>query len=80
VKQGYGWAVDVDLEKFFDTVDHDTLMHYLGLKVRDRVVLRLIGRYLRAGFIDKDGNRHPSPVGTPQGGPISPILSNILLH
>lgn len=80
VKQGYGWAVDVDLEKFFDTVDHDTLMHYLGLKVRDKLVLKLIGRYLRAGFVDKEGKKHPCPVGTPQGGPISPILSNILLH
>ena len=80
VKQGYRWAVDVDLEKFFDTVDHDTLIHYVGLKVRDKSVLKLIGRYLRAGTIDKVGKKIPSPIGTPQGGPLSPLLSNILLH
>ncbi len=79
VVSGYGYAVDLDLEKFFDTVNHDILMHLVGRKVRDKKVLRLIGRYLRAGILDKEGNNLPTVVGTPQGGPLSPLLSNILL-
>lgn len=79
VASGYGHAVDLDLEKFFDTVNHDILMHLVGRKVRDKKVLKLIGRYLRAGILDKEGNILPTAVGTPQGGPLSPLLSNILL-
>ena len=56
VKSGYRYAVDLDLEKFFDTVNHDILMHLVARKVQDKSVLRLIGRYLRAGIRDKEGN------------------------
>ena len=80
VKSGYRFAVDVDIEKFFDNVNHDILMKQVSRNVHDKSVLKLIGRYLRAGVLEKDGSRSPSPVGTPQGGPLSPLLSNILLH
>ncbi len=79
VKSGYKYAVDLDLEKFFDTVNHDILMHCVAKKVRDKSVLKLIGRYLRAGIMDKEGIKIPTEIGTPQGGPLSPLLSNILL-
>lgn len=79
VKSGYKYAVDLDLEKFFDTVDHDILMHNVAKKVRDKSVLKLIGRYLRAGIQDKEGKSSSTDRGTPQGGPLSPLLSNILL-
>ena len=78
IQASYRWCVDMDLSKFFDTVQHDVLMHRVGRKVRDKQVLRLIGRYLRAGvMIDTDF--HPSTEGTMQGGPLSPLLANILL-
>lgn len=79
VKSGYRYAVDLDLEKFFDKVDHDILMHLVARKVRDKSVLKLIGRYLRAGIQVDDGTIIPTSIGTPQGGPLSPLLSNILL-
>lgn len=79
VVSGSSHAVDLDLEKFFDTVNHDILMHLVGLKVKDKCLMRLIGRYLRAGILTKEGDILPSTVGTPQGGPLSPLLSNILL-
>jgi len=79
LKSGYRYAVDLDLEKFFDKVDHDILMHLVARKVRDKTVLRLIGRYLRAGIQLDDGKIIPTSIGTPQGGPLSPLLSNILL-
>lgn len=78
VRQGYGYAVDLDLEKFFDTVDHDTLMNRLARKVRDKGLLRLIGKYLRAGVV-VNGRLCRTVRGVPQGGPLSPLLSNILL-
>jgi RNA-directed DNA polymerase len=78
IKAGRRFAVDVDLSKFFDRVDHNLLMTLLGRRVRDKRVLRLIKRYLRAGVID---NQHfqESRCGVPQGGPLSPLLSNIML-
>jgi len=79
VKSGYRYAVDLDLEKFFDTVNHDILMHFVSMKTRDKTVLRLIGRYLRAGIQDRDDKTYPTAIGVPQGGPLSPLLSNILL-
>jgi RNA-directed DNA polymerase len=79
IEQGFRYVVDVDLEKFFDTVNHDLLMHLVGRKVRDKRVLKLIGRYLRAGVKELDGNTYSTSCGTPQGGPLSPLLSNILL-
>ncbi len=68
IKSGYKYAVDLDLEKFFDTVNHDILMHLVARKVKDKPVLKLIGKYLRAGIQDKDGTIYPTGIGTPQGG------------
>jgi RNA-directed DNA polymerase len=78
LRQGYRIAVDIDLAKFFDTVDHDLLMHVVSRRVRDKQVLALIGRYLRAG-VKVDGRLEKTPMGVPQGGPLSPLLANILL-
>ena len=78
VRQGYRYAVDLDLEKFFDTVDHDILMSRVARRVRDKRILRLIGRYLRAGVV-VNGRLCRTVRGVPQGGPLSPFLSNILL-
>ena len=78
LKEGYRIAVDLDLEKFFDTVQHDVLMARVSRKVHDKVLLKLIGRYLRAGVM-VDGIIQATEWGTPQGSPLSPLLSNILL-
>lgn len=78
VADGYRWVVDMDLEKFFDRVNHDLLMGKLAEQVEDRRVLKLIRRYLEAGMM-ADGVVSPRREGTPQGGPLSPLLSNILL-
>jgi RNA-directed DNA polymerase len=71
-------AVDIDLSKFFDRVNHDLLMTLLGRRISDKGLLQLIGRYLRAGIMDGDINL-PSREGVPQGGPLSPLLSNVML-
>jgi RNA-directed DNA polymerase len=71
-------AVDMDLSKFFDTVNHDVLMHRVSRKVHDKRVLRLIGKYLRTGVV-VNGRLQKTPKGVPQGGPLSPLLANILL-
>ncbi len=78
VAQGKRWVVDIDLEKFFDRVNHDLLMSKLAEKIGDARVLTLIRRYLEAGMM-ADGLVQPRTEGTPQGGPLSPLLSNILL-
>jgi len=78
IKDGYCWAVDMDLEKFFDTVNHDVLMHRLARKIRDKQVLKLIGKYLRAG-VKANGRILQTRKGVPQGGPLSPLLANIIL-
>jgi RNA-directed DNA polymerase len=78
VAQGKRWVVDIDLEKFFDRVNHDLLMSKLAMKMGDARVLILIRRYLEAGMM-ADGLVQPRTEGTPQGGPLSPLLSNILL-
>ena len=78
VKAGYRYLVDLDLEKFFDTVNHDVLMTRVARKVTDKVLLHLIGRYLRAGVL-VGSSIEPTEVGTPQGSPLSPLLSNIRL-
>jgi RNA-directed DNA polymerase len=78
IRQGHTHCVDVDLSKFFDRVQHDVLMSCVSRKVHDRRLLRLIGRYLRAGVM-VEGVLQPTDEGTPQGGPLSPMLSNILL-
>ena len=73
------FAVDCDLKSFFDTVNHGLLMNRLLRKVHDKRVLRLISRYLNAGVILPDGKREPTPCGVPQGGPLSPLLANVML-
>ncbi|ASN07437.1 group II intron reverse transcriptase/maturase [Virgibacillus necropolis] len=78
IKQGYRWVIDMDLEKFFDKVNHDRLMRTLSKRIEDPRVLKLIRRYLQAGIMD-DGLVRPNTEGTPQGGPLSPLLSNIVL-
>jgi RNA-directed DNA polymerase len=78
IQRGYAYAVDIDLEKFFDTVDHDILMNRVSRIVRDKGILHLIGKYLRAGVV-VSGSLKQTSTGVPQGGPLSPILSNILL-
>jgi RNA-directed DNA polymerase len=78
VAQGKRWVVDIDLEKFFDRVNHDLMMSKLAVKIGDARVLTLIRRYLEAGMM-ADGLVQLRQQGTPQGGPLSPLLSNILL-
>jgi RNA-directed DNA polymerase len=78
VSEGRRWVVDIDLEKFFDRVNHDILMARVARKVKDKRILLLIRRYLQAGIME-DGLTRASTEGTPQGGPLSPLLSNILL-
>jgi RNA-directed DNA polymerase len=78
IAAGHRWVVDLDLEDFFDRVNHDVLMARVARRVKDKQVLRLIGRYLRTGMME-GGLVSPRREGTPQGGPLSPLLSNILL-
>ena len=78
IRQGNQHVVNIDLSKFFDRVQHDVLMNRLARKVRDKRLLKLIGRFLRAGVL-VEGAVQPTEQGTPQGGPLSPFLSNILL-
>jgi group II intron reverse transcriptase/maturase len=78
VAEGRRWTVDLDLEKFFDRVNHDVLMARVGRKVRDTGVLKLIRRYLEAGMME-GGIASARSEGTPQGSPLSPLLSNVLL-
>lgn len=78
IAEGYRWVVDLDLEKFFDRVNHDILMGRIAKLVDDPRLLRLIRAFLNAGFLE-DGLVSPTDEGTPQGGPLSPLLSNIVL-
>lgn len=78
IADGYGWVVDIDLEQFFDRVNHDILMSRLARRIKDKRLLRLIRRYLEAGML-RGGVVSVRAEGTPQGGPLSPLLSNILL-
>jgi group II intron reverse transcriptase/maturase len=74
-----GWVLDVDIKSFFDTLDHEKLRDLLRLRVVDGVVVRLVGKWLRAGVLEDGAVRRPD-AGSPQGGVISPLLSNIYLH
>ena len=78
IRDGHHWCVDMDLSKFFDRVQHDVLMARVSRKVHDKRLLRLIGRFLRAGVM-VEGLHQPTEEGTPQGGPLSPLLANIML-
>lgn len=78
VNEGYSHVVEIDMAKFFDRVNHDYLMNLLSERIRDKLVLKLIHRYLKAGAME-DGLATVNTEGTPQGGPLSPMLSNILL-
>jgi group II intron reverse transcriptase/maturase len=76
---GGGWVLEVDIRKFFDTLDHAQLRELLRRRVRDGVLLRLIGKWLKAGVLEDGALTHPD-AGTPQGGVISPLLANVYLH
>jgi RNA-directed DNA polymerase len=78
IAEGYGWVVDLDLEQFFDRVNHDKLMGQIAKRVADKRLLKLIRAFLNAGVME-DGLVSPSVEGTPQGGPLSPLLSNLVL-
>ena len=78
IRQGRRWVVDIDLEKFFDKVNHDILMERIRRKIKDNRILTLIRRYLNGGIME-NGILKPNREGTPQGGPLSPLLSNIML-
>ncbi|MEQ2529735.1 group II intron reverse transcriptase/maturase [Bacillaceae bacterium CLA-AA-H227] len=79
IEDGYKFVVDIDLEKFFDRVNHDKLMSLIAKTVTDKPTLKLIRRYLQAGVLE-EGLVKPNTEGTPQGGPLSPLLSNIVLN
>src|SRR5713101_883753 len=78
IAAGHRWVVDLDLEKFFDRVNHDKLMAAIARRVPDKRMLRLIGAFLKVGVLE-NGLVSPAEEGTPQGGPLSPLLSNIVL-
>ena len=78
IAEGHGWCVDLDLEKFFDRVNHDKLMGQIAKRVEDKRLLKLIRAFLNAGVME-NGLVNPSVEGTPQGGPLSPLLSNLVL-
>lgn len=79
INEGYQWLVDIDLEKFFDTVNHDRLMNLVARQVTDGDVISLIRKYLVSGVM-VTGNFEETTIGTPQGGNLSPLLSNIMLN
>jgi RNA-directed DNA polymerase len=78
--QHYEWVVDLDIESFFDTVDHERLLDAVNEEIADGSVLRLIRRMLKAGVLTLSKELEPTEIGTPQGGPLSPLLANTYLH
>lgn len=79
IKEGYSYVVEIDLEKFFDRVNHDMLMSEIAKRVKDKRLLKIIRRFLNSGVVMKDGLVKPTEEGTPQGSPLSPLLSNLFL-
>lgn len=79
MSMGGGWVIDLDIQAFFDTIDHQHLRAFLQQRVKDGVILRLIGKWLKAGVLE-DGQWQKGEVGSPQGGVISPLLANVYLH
>lgn len=79
MRRGGGWVLDVDIQQFFDMLDHGALRQMLTQRVSDGVIRRLIGKWLKAGVVE-DGHYHRPVTGTPQGGVISPLLANVYLH
>src|SRR5579864_7366056 len=78
IAEGFGWVVDLDLEQFFDRVNHDKLMGHIAQRIEDKRLLKLLRAFLNAGVME-NGLVSPSVEGTPQGGPLSPLLSNLVL-
>lgn len=78
IRRGHGWVVDMDLQAFFDRVNHDRLMARLKSRCPDAALMRLVNRYLKAG-VSVEGNIEPTHMGVPQGGPLSPVLANVVL-
>ncbi len=78
-RAGYRWVVDADIEQFFDRLDHQRLMTALRRRISDGEVLRLIYRWLKAGYL-WEGSQHDTDQGSPQGGVLSPLLANVYLH
>src|SRR3954468_6720592 len=78
IAEGHGWCVDLDLERFFDRVSHDKLMGQIAKRIPDKRLLKLVRAFLNAGVME-NGVVSPSVEGTPQGGPLSPLLSNLVL-
>jgi RNA-directed DNA polymerase len=80
MKRKVNWVLDLDISKFFDTVEHDWLLKFIQHRVTDKRILRLIRQWIKVGTIDENGHRIQSVKGTPQGAVISPLLANIYLH
>ncbi len=78
VQEGFRWVVDLDVEKFFDRVNHDVLMARVARRIKDKRLLKLIRRFLEVGMM-REGVVEAHEEGTPQGGPLSPLLSNVVL-
>ena len=76
----HDWVIDLDIQRFFDTIDHDLMMKAVAHYCQDKWVLLYVSRWLKAGIMNKDGNLQDRITGTPQGGVISPLLSNIFMH
>jgi len=79
-KRTVNWVLDLDISKFFDTVEHDWLIQFIEHRIGDKRVLRLINQWIKVGVLDEQGHRVKSSLGTPQGAVISPLLANIYLH
>lgn len=79
INGGYSWIVELDMDKFFDRINHDKLMNLLSVRISDKRILKLIRLYLSSGIME-NGLVTPRREDTPQGSPLSPLLSNIILH